>query len=62
MSRVIEITVSPKGETFVRTKGYAGADCLRASRFLETALGTPLAETKTAEFYTETPIEQQVQQ
>jgi hypothetical protein len=62
MSRVIEITVSPKGETTVQTKGYVGADCLRASRFLEQALGTPSAEKKTAEYYVETPAEQQVQQ
>jgi hypothetical protein len=62
MSRVIEITISPTGETTVQTKGYVGADCLRASRFLEQALGTPSAERKTAEFYAETPAEQQVQQ
>ena len=62
MSRVIEITVSPTGETTVQTKGYAGADCLRASRFLEQALGTPAADTKTAEFYATTPTEQQVRQ
>jgi hypothetical protein len=62
MFRVIEITISPTGETTVQTKGYVGADCLRASRFLEQALGTPSAERKTAEFYAETPAEQQVQQ
>jgi hypothetical protein len=62
MSRIIEITVSPTGETTVQTKGYVGADCLRASRFLEQALGTPSAEKKTAEFYTETPAVQQIQQ
>jgi hypothetical protein len=62
MSRVIEITVSPTGETTVQTKGYVGTDCLQASRFLEQALGTPSAEKKTAEFYTETPTEQQVRQ
>jgi hypothetical protein len=62
MSRVIEITVSPKGEATVQTKGYAGADCLRASRFLEQALGTPSADQKTAEFYVEAPAQQQVQQ
>jgi hypothetical protein len=62
MSRVIEITISPTGEATVQTKGYIGADCLRASRFLEKALGTPSAEKKTAEFYAETPTEQQIQQ
>ncbi|HEX4591793.1 MAG TPA: DUF2997 domain-containing protein [Gemmataceae bacterium] len=62
MSRIIEITVSPAGETTVQTKGYAGADCLQASRFLEQALGAPVADRKTAEFYTEAPAEQHVQQ
>jgi hypothetical protein len=62
MSRVIEITVSPAGETTVQTKGYAGADCLRASRFLEQALGHSVAEQKTPEFYAETPAEQHVRQ
>jgi hypothetical protein len=62
MSRVIEITVSPSGETTVKTKGYAGADCLAASRFLEQALGTSSADHKTAEFYAETPAEQHVRQ
>jgi hypothetical protein len=60
--RVIEITVSPAGETTVQTKGYAGADCLRASRFLEHALGRPVTDQKTADFYAETPAEQHVQQ
>ena len=32
--RIIEVTVSPQGETTVQTKGYAGADCLQASKFL----------------------------
>src|SRR5262245_32480727 len=37
MSRIIEIVVSPKGEATVRTKGYAGGDCLQASKWLENA-------------------------
>ena len=32
MARVIEVVVSPRGETTVQTKGYAGADCLRGRR------------------------------
>jgi hypothetical protein len=58
MPRIIEVTVSPKGETTVQTRGYAGADCLQASRFLEQALGVAAAERKTAEFY-QTPTQQQ---
>ena len=37
MPRLIEVLVSPQGETTVQTKGYAGPDCLQASRFLEQA-------------------------
>jgi hypothetical protein len=40
--RIIEVTVSPKGETTVQTKGYAGADCLEASKWLEQVLGVKL--------------------
>ena len=62
MARVIEVVVSPKGEATVQTKGFAGADCLRASKFLEQALGVPTADRKTVEFYQTAPAEQQVRQ
>jgi hypothetical protein len=62
MPRIIEVVVSPTGETTVQTKGYAGADCQQASRFLEQALGVPTAEHNTAEFYQSTPAQQQVEQ
>jgi hypothetical protein len=62
MPRIIEVIVSPKGETSVQTKGYAGADCLQASKFLEEALGLAAAERKTAEYYETNPAQQHVQQ
>lgn len=62
MPRIIEVIVSPKGEPKLQTKGYAGSDCLQASKFLEDALGTPLAESKTAEFFTAATNEQHIQQ
>ena len=62
MSRVIEVIVSPTGEATVQTRGYAGADCLQASKFLEQALGVATADSKTAEYYTTTDTAQQVQQ
>ena len=46
--RIIEITVSPKGETTVQTKGFSGADCLLASKWLEKVLGIATADNKTA--------------
>jgi hypothetical protein len=51
MPRVIEVIVSPSGETTVQTKGYTGADCQHASRFLEEALGLVAADRKTTEYY-----------
>ena len=51
-----------KGEITVQTKGYAGTDCLQASRFLEQALGVATADHKSAEFFQTSPVEQQVQQ
>ena len=51
MSRVIEVIVSPQGETTVQTQGYVGGDCLQASQFLEQALGMVLADRKTPEFF-----------
>ena len=62
MSRVIEVVVSPKGETTVQTKGYVGGDCLQASQWLEQALGIASADRKTSEFYQATQTEQQIQQ
>lgn len=62
MNRVIEVTVSPKGEIIIQTKGYAGADCLQASKFLEQALGVVAKDHKTGEFYQTTQIDQHVQQ
>jgi len=51
VSKVIEIVVDPKGEATVQTKGFAGAECREASRFVEQALGQKTAETLTAEFH-----------
>ena len=62
MQRIIEVVVSPQGETTLQTKGYVGSDCLLASKFLEDALGVTLAESKTGEFYQPQEAEQHIQQ
>ena len=57
--KIIEVVVSPTGETKVETKGFAGAECREASKFVEQALGQRTGEKRTAEFYrTETGLEQ----
>jgi hypothetical protein len=47
----IEIIVGPDGKTTVQTKGFAGASCREASRFLEQTLGVVEHEKFTSEFY-----------
>ena len=59
MTKLIEIIVSPTGETKVETKGFAGAECLEASKFIEQALGKRTNEQLTAEFHTSTSAQSQ---
>jgi hypothetical protein len=58
----IEITVTPNGQTRVETKGFAGAECRDASRFIEKALGQKTSEQLTAEFYQQARHQQSNQQ
>lgn len=47
----IEIVVDAQGNSEVQTKGFAGSDCVVASRFLENALGKQISQRTTGEFY-----------
>lgn len=49
--QTIEIIVSPTGATTVQTRGFHGASCREASRFIEQALGQKTGERLTTEFY-----------
>lgn len=49
--KIIEIIVSPDGQTRVETKGYLGRECRQASRFLEAALGKRIGEQLTGKFH-----------
>lgn len=51
MSKVIQVVVSPKGETKVETMGFTGSSCQAASRALEEALGARAGETLTGDYY-----------
>jgi hypothetical protein len=61
MARIIEVIVSPQGETTVQTKGYAGSECLKASKYLE-ALGVVASERKTTEYFNSAEAQQTVRQ
>jgi len=62
MTRVVEITISPTGETTVQTKGFTGASCRDASRFIEQALGQVAREILTSEFHQATTTGQTIQE
>ena len=51
MTKTIEIIVRPTGETSVQTRGFAGASCREASRFIEEALGRCGDQMLTGEFF-----------
>ena len=51
MNKIIEIIVSPAGETRLETKGFSGEECKEASKFVEHALGNRQSERLTAEFH-----------
>jgi hypothetical protein len=59
---VQKLRIRLANDVTVQTKGYDGAGCLRVSRFLEQALGTPSSERKTAEFYKAEAQEQTITQ
>ena len=62
MMKTIEVIISPKGETKLETRGFAGSSCQQASQFLEQALGTKVSEMPTTEFYQTQPQGQTIQQ
>ena len=62
MKRMIEVIVSPTGETNVETKGFAGSSCRDASRFVEEALGKRIGEQLTSEFHQTTAQRQSAQE
>lgn len=47
----IEIIVSREGQTTIKTTGFTGPSCREASKFLEQALGHPVSEQLTGEYF-----------
>jgi len=62
MTKIIEITITAKGETSVRTRGFAGSSCRDASRFIEQTLGQRIDEQLTTEFHQAATLGQTQQQ
>jgi hypothetical protein len=62
MMQVIEILITPSGQSTVQTKGFSGSSCREASRFIEQALGARIRETLTAECHQSALSQQPLQE
>ena len=62
MTKIIELIVSPTGETRLETKGFVGSACREASKLIEEALGQRREEQLTAEFHASQSTGQQIRQ
>ena len=60
MAKSIEVIVKPDGTLKIDAVGFQGADCEKATRFLEQALGTVEGKQKKPEFYRTVQRQQQV--
>ena len=62
MNKVIEVIVSPQGETRVETRGFTGNSCLQASQFIEQALGKQVGQQLKAEYHQQVDQQQSQRQ
>jgi hypothetical protein len=51
MAKTIEVIVNPTGEVKIDALGFKGADCEKATAFLEKALGQTTSKQKKPEYY-----------
>ena len=49
--RTIEITMSPRGDSTIEAMAFKGADCEKATQYLEDALGVAGQRAKKPEYY-----------
>ena len=59
--KLIEIVISPTGETQLQTQGFQGSQCKAASAALEQALGLVTQEQRTTEYYQGSEVQVQRQ-
>jgi len=59
MNRTIEIIVSPTGDISINAVGFKGADCEKATRAMEEALGVVGKRVKKPEYHASTTATRQ---
>jgi len=52
--RIIEVTVEPSGSIIIEAVAFRGADCEKATQYLEEALGVAGQRSKKPEYYQRT--------
>ena len=60
MAKTIEVIVQPDGSLKIDAVGFQGADCEKATRFLEQALGTVAGKQKKPDYYRTVQRQQRV--
>jgi len=60
MARTIEVIVQPDGSLTIDAVGFQGADCEKATAFLEQALGQTTGREKKPEYYRRVQRQQRV--
>lgn len=58
--KTIEVIVQPDGSIKIDAVGFQGADCEKATAFLEQALGTVAGKEKKPEYYRQVKRQQRV--
>ena len=59
MKPTIEIIVSPTGEIVIDALGFKGADCEKATQYLEQALGVTSSKVKKPEYHQSRHVQRQ---
>ena len=62
MAKTIEVVVGTQGDIKIDAVGFKGADCERATAFLERALGTVKARRKKPEYHRQAQAQQRLGQ
>lgn len=60
MAKTIEVIVQPTGEVKIDALGFKGADCEKATAFLEKALGQTMSKQKKPEYHAQARNEQRI--
>ena len=60
MAKTIEVIVHPDGSLKIDAVGFQGADCEKATRFLELALGKVAGKQKKPDYYRQVQHQQRV--